>query len=80
MLSTILKSSTATKVSIAIMEAFVVMKIYISNELLEQKYINNMVYKLDERVSLLERTFLSLILLVMNYSLMDKYGMHIHSC
>lgn len=36
MLSTILKSSTATKVSIAIMDAFVVMKKYISNELIEQ--------------------------------------------
>lgn len=57
MLSTILKSSTATKISIAIMNAFVVMKKYISNELLEQKYINTMVYKLDERVSLLENTF-----------------------
>ena len=40
MLSTILKSKTATKVSIAIMDAFVVMKKYISNELLEQRYIN----------------------------------------
>lgn len=57
MLSTILKSSTATKVSIVIMDAFIVMKKYILNELLEQKYINNMVYKIDERVSLLESTF-----------------------
>ena len=57
MLSTILKSSTATKVSIAIMDAFVVMKKYISNELIEQRHINKMVYKLDERVSLLENTF-----------------------
>ncbi len=57
MLSTILKSSVATKVSIAIMDAFVTMRKYISNELLEQRYINKMVFNLDERVSLLENTF-----------------------
>ena len=57
MLSTILKSNVATKVSIAIMDAFVTMRKYISNELLEQKYINKMVFSLNERVSLLENTF-----------------------
>ena len=43
MLATILKSRVATKVSIAIMDAFVAMRKYISNKLLEQKYINDMV-------------------------------------
>ena len=41
MLATILKSQTATKVSIAIMDAFVLMRRYISTNLVEQKYINN---------------------------------------
>ena len=57
MLSTILKSNTATKVSIAIMDAFVAMRKYISNELLEQKYINRMVIKHDEEIKLLQNTF-----------------------
>ena len=57
MLATILKSKVATQVSIAIMDAFVTMRKYISSNLLEQKYVNNMVFELDERVSLLEDTF-----------------------
>lgn len=40
MLATILKTKVATQVSISIMDAFVLMKKYISNGLLEQKYIN----------------------------------------
>ena len=47
----------ATKVSIAIMDAFVSMRKYISNNLLEQNYINKMVLKHDERISNLEKTF-----------------------
>ena len=43
MLATILKSSVATKVSIQIMDAFVSMRKYISSNLIEQKYINNLV-------------------------------------
>ena len=43
MLSTILKSQTAIKVTINIMDTFVAMRKYISNNLLEQKYINNLV-------------------------------------
>ena len=39
MLATILKSKVATQVSIAIMDAFVLMRKYISNNLIEQKYI-----------------------------------------
>ncbi len=57
MLATILKSKVATEVSIAIMDAFVTMRKYISSNLLEQKYVNNMVFEHDERVSLLEDTF-----------------------
>ena len=57
MLATILKSKVATRVSIAIMDAFIVMRKFISSNLLEQKYVNNMVFELDERVSLLEDTF-----------------------
>ena len=57
MLATILKSKVATQVSIAIMDAFVTMRKYISSNLLEQKYVNNMVFELDERVSLLENAF-----------------------
>jgi len=43
MLSTILKSSIAVETSIKIMDAFVSMRKYISSNLLEQKYINNLV-------------------------------------
>ena len=57
MLAGILKSETAIKTSISIMNAFVTMRKYISNNLLEQRYINNMVFEHDERVSLLEDTF-----------------------
>lgn len=57
MLATILKSKVATRVSIAIMDAFIVMRKFISSNLLEQKYVNNMVFELDERIKLLEDTF-----------------------
>ena len=57
MLATILKSDIATQVSIAIMDAFVLMRKYISNELIEQKYINNLVIKHDEDIKLLQEFF-----------------------
>ena len=44
MLATILKSKVATEVSINIMDAFVLMKKYISSSLIEQKYINDLVF------------------------------------
>jgi len=59
MLATILKSKVATNTSIAIMDAFVVMRKVISNNLIEQKYVNKMVFELDDRVSLLESNFKS---------------------
>ena len=43
MLATILRTKVATEVSIQIMDAFVAMRKYISTNLLEQKYINNLV-------------------------------------
>ena len=48
MLSAVLKTEVAEKVSVAIMDAFVIMKKYISNSLLKQKYINNQVLKNTE--------------------------------
>ena len=57
MLATILKSDIATQVSIAIMDAFVIMRKYISNELIQQKYINNLVIKHDEDIKLLQESF-----------------------
>ncbi len=57
MLATILKSDVATQVSIAIMDAFVTMRKYISNELIPQKYINNLVIKHDNEIKLLQESF-----------------------
>ena len=57
MLSSVIKNSTASIVSINIMRAFVAMRKYINTNLIEQKYINNLVFRLDERVSILETTF-----------------------
>ena len=57
MLATILKSKVATKVSINIMDAFVLMRKYISSSLIEQKYINNLVLEHEERLKLVESTF-----------------------
>ena len=45
MLSSILKTEVAESVSINIMRAFVTMRKYISNELLEQKHINKKISK-----------------------------------
>ena len=57
MLATILKSKIATQVSIAIMDAFVEMKKYISSNLIEQRYINNQVLKNTENIKLLQESF-----------------------
>ena len=57
MLATILKTPVATQVSIAIMDAFVSMRRYISSNLLEQKYINNQVMKNTEDIKLLQESF-----------------------
>jgi sugar-specific transcriptional regulator TrmB len=57
MLSTILKSKTAIGVSIRIMDAFVTMRHYISDNLIEQKFINNMVLEHDSEIKLLQESF-----------------------
>ncbi len=57
MLASVLRTPIAAKVSINIMRAFVMMRKYISNELIEQKYINNLVIKHDENIKLLQESF-----------------------
>ena len=57
MLAGLLKSEIAVQASLRIVDTFIAMKKYISNKFLEQRYINKMVFNLDERVSLLENTF-----------------------
>ena len=57
MLATILRTSVASKMSVAIMRAFVVMRRYISTNLIEQKYINNQVMKNTEDIKLLQASF-----------------------
>ncbi len=57
MLATILNTSVAEEISIAIMDAFVKMRRYISTNLIEQKYINNQVLKNTEDIKLLQESF-----------------------
>ena len=57
MLSSVLHSKTAIKTSIAIMNAFTVMRHYLSSNLLEQKYINNMVMEHEFDIKLLQESF-----------------------
>ena len=56
MLSAVLRTEVAEIVSIRIMDAFVAMRHYIGNNLLEQKYINNLVLSHEEKINLLEDT------------------------
>lgn len=78
MLSTILKSSVATKISISIMDAFVSMRKYISNNLLEQNYIKNMVIRHDEEIKLLQSTFSKFEAISNEIFLKVRFGMRIH--
>ena len=57
MLSSVLRTGIAARVSINIMRAFVEMKKYISNNLIEQRYINNQVMKNTLDIKLLQETF-----------------------
>ena len=57
MLSAVLKTDAAEEVSIRIMDAFVAMKKIISNSLIEQKYINNLVLEHDTNIKLLQQSF-----------------------
>ena len=57
MLATILKTPIATEISIKIMDAFVSMRHYIGNNLIEQKYINNLVLEDHYKIKALETSF-----------------------
>ena len=57
MLSGILNSEIAITINIQIIEAFITMRKYISSGLIEQRYINNLVIKHEERLQAIEDTF-----------------------
>lgn len=57
MLSGLLKSDIAVKVNVQIIDAFVAMRQYISSTLVNQSFINNLVYKHDEEIRLLKDSF-----------------------
>jgi hypothetical protein len=57
MLSASLRTEVAEEVSVRIMDAFVAMRHYIGSNLLEQKYINNLVLEDHNKIKLLESTF-----------------------
>ena len=57
MLAGLLKSEVAVAASIKIVDAFIAMRKYISNNLLEQNHYKNMLLDHDERIALLENTF-----------------------
>ena len=57
MLATILKTRVATEVSIQIMYTFVAMRKFISNNLIEQNYMNQMLLKHDNDIKLLQESF-----------------------
>ena len=51
MLATVLRTEVAEKVSIEIMDAFVAMRYFIKNNLIDQKYINNIVLENRESIN-----------------------------
>ena len=57
MLATILRTKVAVEVSIRIMDAFVAMRKYISSNLMEQKYINDLVLEDHIKIKSLEASF-----------------------
>ena len=57
MLAGILKSDTAVKMSLKIVDTFIAMRKYINNNFIEQNYINKLVLKDHDRINLLEETF-----------------------
>lgn len=57
MLSGLLKSDIAVKVNVQIIDAFVSMRKYISSTLVDQNFINSLVYKHDEEIKLLKDSF-----------------------
>ncbi len=57
MLATILRTKVAEEISIRIMDAFVAMRHYIGKDLIEQKYINNLVLEDHDKIKALENSF-----------------------
>lgn len=57
MLATVLKTEVAEEISIKIMDAFVALKHYISDNLIEQKFVNKQVLKNTEDIKLLKESF-----------------------
>ena len=57
MLSGLLRSDVAVEVNIKIIDAFVKMRYFIKDSLIEQKYINNMVIEHDSSIKLLQEAF-----------------------
>lgn len=57
MLSSLLKSDVAAKVNVQIIDAFVAMRKFISSTIVNQSFINNLVYKHDEEIKLLKDSF-----------------------
>ncbi len=57
MLATVLRTSVAEDVSVAIMDAFVYMRKYIKENIIEQIFINEMVLRHEKDIKLLQETF-----------------------
>ena len=57
MLATVLRTPIAAQISVDIMRAFVAMRHYISENLIEQKYINNLVIEHESKINLLQESF-----------------------
>ena len=57
MLATVLRTKVASKMSVSIMRAFVAMRHYVSTNLIEQKYINNLVLEDHNKIKMLENAF-----------------------
>ena len=57
MLATVLRTNIASKMSISIMRAFVIMRKFLSTNLVEQKFINNQVFINTENIKLLQESF-----------------------
>ena len=57
MLASVLKTEVASETSVKIMRTFVMLKKYVSTNLMEQKNMNNMLVNHENRITLLENTF-----------------------
>lgn len=57
MLSSVLKTEIASKISINIMRTFVKMRKYLKDNIIEQSFINEMVLRHENDIKLLQKTF-----------------------